>query len=134
MKSIKPGRGPSAMGAVGSIFGIIFGVFWTIMAYKITEEAPFPLVHEMFPFFGLVFIGAGIVNLIYNAANATGKNRMSVYDITDEHEELDPTEALLRGIRSKNISAVEKPSKYCSSCGAALKQDFKFCPSCGKNL
>lgn len=30
MKSVKPGRGPSAMNAVGSIAVGIFGVFWTI--------------------------------------------------------------------------------------------------------
>ena len=30
MKSIKPGRGPSAMGAMGSAFAVIFGIFWTI--------------------------------------------------------------------------------------------------------
>lgn len=32
MKSIKPGRGPSAMGALGSIICVVFGIFWTIMA------------------------------------------------------------------------------------------------------
>ena len=32
MKSVKPGRGPSGLGFIGSVFGIIFGIFWTIMA------------------------------------------------------------------------------------------------------
>ena len=32
MKSIKPGRGPSGLSFIGSVFGIIFGIFWTIMA------------------------------------------------------------------------------------------------------
>lgn len=29
MKSIKPGRGPSAMGAAGSIIAAVFGLIWT---------------------------------------------------------------------------------------------------------
>ncbi|MHB8061464.1 MAG: hypothetical protein ACYDG2_02340 [Ruminiclostridium sp.] len=36
MKSIKPGRGPSGMSFAGSIITIIFGVFWTIIAFSIT--------------------------------------------------------------------------------------------------
>ena len=32
MRSIKPGRGPSAMGAVGSAAIGVFGIFWTISA------------------------------------------------------------------------------------------------------
>ena len=39
MKSIKPGRGPSAMGAMGSIIAVIFGIFWTIAAASM--GAPF---------------------------------------------------------------------------------------------
>ena len=34
MKSIKPGRGPSMMGGVGSVIAAIFGVFWTIGAVQ----------------------------------------------------------------------------------------------------
>ena len=97
------------MGAVGSAIGIIFGVFWTIMAFTITQNAPFPLVHVMFPLFGLLFIGMGVANLIYNSANATGQNRMSVFDITDEHEESDPANILIRGRPSKNSPTTPKP-------------------------
>lgn len=32
MKSIKPGRGPSMMGAFGSAAVTVFGILWTIMA------------------------------------------------------------------------------------------------------
>lgn len=32
MKSIKPGRGPSKIGAAGSIFAVIFGIFWCLIA------------------------------------------------------------------------------------------------------
>ena len=39
MKSMKPGRGPSMMGGVGSVVAIVFGVFWTILAAGITSGA-----------------------------------------------------------------------------------------------
>ena len=32
MKSIKPGRGPSMMGAVGAAFAVVFGIIWTMAA------------------------------------------------------------------------------------------------------
>ena len=32
MKSVKPGRGPAGMKFIGSVFAIVFGIFWTIMA------------------------------------------------------------------------------------------------------
>ena len=34
LKSIKPGRGPSAMSAVSSVVAVIFGVFWTVMTVQ----------------------------------------------------------------------------------------------------
>lgn len=122
------------MGVVGSIVGIVFGIFWTVMAYTITKDAPFPFVHVFFPLFGLLFIGMGVANLIYNAVNTAGKNRMSVYDITDGNEESDPVETLFRGERSATTSNTVKPSRFCPSCGAALQQGYKFCPSCGKSV
>ena len=64
MKSIKPGRGPSAMGAMGSIIAVIFGIFWTIAAASM--GAPF-----FFPLFGVLFIIMGIVQAVYNFKNAT---------------------------------------------------------------
>jgi hypothetical protein len=134
MKSIKPGRGPSAMAAIGSVVGIVFGVFWTALAYEITKSAPFPLVHVVFPLFGLLFIGGGIASLIYNTANATGKNRMSVFDITDGQEESDPAANFLRRDASKPTPPASTAAGFCPSCGAALQAGYKFCPSCGKAL
>ena len=32
MRSIKPGRGPSMMGAAGAVFAVIFGIIWTFAA------------------------------------------------------------------------------------------------------
>ena len=48
MKSIKPGRGPSAMGAMGSIVAAVFGLIWTGAA--VSMGAPI-----FFPLFGVVF-------------------------------------------------------------------------------
>ncbi|HEX4084687.1 MAG TPA: hypothetical protein VHY22_07250 [Chthoniobacteraceae bacterium] len=134
MKSIKPGRGPSAIGAVGSLIGIGFGIFWTVMALTITKGAPVPFVHVVFPLFGLLFIGTGIVNLVYNATNATSKKRMSAFDITDEGEEQDPLDTLIRGGGQEGHSTSDNPSRFCPYCGTGLTRQFKFCPSCGKRI
>ena len=83
MKSIKPGRGPSAMGAVGAIIAVVFGVIWTGMASSM--NAP-----PLFPLFGVLFILIGIGQAVYHFINAAGKNRFSVYDITDSSEESAP--------------------------------------------
>ena len=37
MKSIKPGRGPSMLGAIIAIAIAIFGILWVIMASDITS-------------------------------------------------------------------------------------------------
>ena len=80
MRSIKRGRGPSMMNCVGSILAAIFGVVWTIIA--INMGAPF-----FFPIFGIIFVIVGIVQAAYNYKNATGKNRFSEFDITEENGE-----------------------------------------------
>ena len=90
MKSIKPGRRRSRYNAVGAVIGIVFGIIWTIAA--LSMGAPF-----FFPLFGLVFIGMGVYNAVYNYRNATSENRYSEFDITDENEEPDPlNEAAVR--------------------------------------
>ncbi|WP_297989720.1 zinc-ribbon domain-containing protein [Anoxybacillus sp.] len=124
MKSIKPGRGPSMQGFVGSLFSIIFGIFWTFMTFSITKDSPFPGT-QIFPLFGLIFVGLGIFQAVYHYKNATGKERMSIVDIVDEHEEKDPLNERFGRSEGK---------KYCSSCGTNIQADFRFCPSCGKEL
>lgn len=123
MKSIKPGRGPSAMGAAGSLIAIVFGIFWTIMAYSITRDSPFPLVGIFFPAFGVLFVIMGVVQTIYHYKNATGKERMSVFDITDSKEEDDPLNRRFG-----------KEQSYCPFCGTKVDGEYHFCPKCGKKL
>ncbi len=86
MKSVKSGRGPSALGAAGSIAAVIFGIFWTIIAFSMTKGMG--TMGLIFPLFGIIFIILGIANTVFHFKNATGKNRMSLVDITDSTEDL----------------------------------------------
>ena len=130
MKSIKPGRGPSMMGGIGSIFGIVFGIIWTCGAASIGAPGFFLL-------FGVAFIGIGVVNAVYSFKNATGENRYSDFDIVDSDEEPDPLNERF-GSRSDPEPEVQtgEPGKfaYCPYCGARLGEDFAFCGTCGRAL
>jgi len=152
MRSIKPGRGPSAMGAAGSVFAIIFGFIWTVIAFNITKDAPFPLVSVVFPLFGIAFIGMGIVQAVYHFKNATSRNRMSLLDIVDEKEEPDPlnlrfgsggsmsgmmdpdVDSVQNGNRSQGQRTRKYEGNYCPFCGSKVEADFVFCPGCGKEI
>lgn len=133
MKSIKPGRGPSMMGAVGSICAALFGVIWTLAAASM--GAPF-----FFPLFGLVFIGMGIVSAVYNFKNATGENRYSSFDIVDAQEEPDPLNQRFGGQDGYESTGFDDHASsneefsFCPYCGAKLGEDFAFCGKCGRQL
>ena len=114
------------MGGVMGIAGALFGVFWTVMA--IAGGAWF-----MAPF-GLIFIGVAVFNAIYNFKNATGKNRYSEYDITDENEELDPWDERFGSSESQKFSEQIKKGRYCPYCGTKNEENYKFCTDCGKEL
>ena len=128
MKSIKPGRAPSFMGGIVSIFLCVFGVFWTIMA--ISMDSP-----TIFPIFGVFFVFMGIIQAIYNFRNATGKKRYSAFDITDASEEPDP---LNQRYGSDVYTSTAEPDtiggNYCPHCGQPTKQGHAFCKSCGKAI
>jgi hypothetical protein len=143
MKSVKPGRGLSAMGFVGSIVFVLFGIFWTIMAYSITRDAPFPLVGTVFPLFGVLFIIIGIANAVYSFMNATGKNRMSIVDIVEHADEPDPLNQRFGNNQTQMGRLEETGTKrsvrkfegdYCPYCGVKVEDDFDFCPKCGKDI
>ncbi len=133
MKSIKPGRGPSGLNAMGSRFGIVFAIFWTIMA--VSMGAPI-----FFAGFGVIFIIMSIAQFVYHYKNATGKNRYSEFEITDESEETDPLNEYVRqrygdtyadGTPRANIGG---ENRFCPYCGAKAGDDFEYCPKCGKKL
>ncbi len=127
MKSVKPGRGPSAMGAMGSVIAVIFGIFWTIGAASM--GAPF-----FFPLFGVLFIIMGIVQAVYHFKNATGENRYSAFDITEDGEEPDPLSARLERPAQDAPPSDSDAFRFCPYCGAKLGTEFTFCGKCGKKL
>lgn len=130
MKSIKPGRGPSMMGAFGSAAVTIFGVVWTFST--VSMGAPM-----FFAFFGIIFVILGIVQTIYNLKNTIGKNRFSVYDLTDSNEESDPLNKHFS--KESSWSTLEESDdnidiRYCPYCGDKVEKDYLFCKKCGHRL
>ena len=128
MRSIKPGRGPSAMGAFGSLIMAVFGVFWTVFAMNIGAPG-------VFAAFGILFILAALGQLVYNLLNTTGENRMSIVDITEGGEEDDPLQRRF-GAKADTAGKLSANGAYsfCPYCGQQLDGDFQFCPKCGKAL
>lgn len=103
MYSVKPGRGPSAMSAVGGVIFIGFGVLWTILAGSMALGASsvlnrgfgeqigiFAWIPMIFPLFGVLAIVAGIASVAYSLRNTTSPNRYSAVEITTGSEEPDP--------------------------------------------
>ena len=132
MKSIKPGRGPSAMGAVGSLFAAVFGVIWTAAAASMGAPAFFCL-------FGVVFVIFGLVQAAYNFKNATGKHRYSAFDIVEGDEEPDPLNRRFAreaepDDQEPRQEAAEGELRFCPYCGARLGENFAFCGKCGREL
>ena len=126
MKSIKPGRGPSFMGGIMSIFVGLFGVVWTIAAAGMGGG--------LFALFGIVFVAVAVVRAIYNFRNATGKHRYSAFDITDSGEEPDPLNEQFGDLRLSTQKKTDVNSKFCPYCGTPVAGDFEYCNNCGKKL
>ena len=121
MKSVKPGRGPSMMGGVIGIFMIGFGILWTVFAAQASG---------IFAIFGVLWTCIAVTITVYNFKNATGKNRLSQFDITDADEEPDPFNERFGATQTNNNT----DNKFCPYCGTAVETDFEFCNSCGKKL
>ena len=127
MKSVKPGRGPSAMGAVGSVIAVVFGIFWTATAASMGAPGLFPL-------FGVLFVILGIVQAVYHFKNAAGKNRYSSFDIVEEGEEADPLNARFGTAEEPSSAPGEGTFRFCPYCGTRLAEGSVFCCKCGKKL
>lgn len=136
MYSVKPGRGPSAMGAIGGIFAAVFGVIWTIGAASMGAPGFFVL-------FGVMFVVMAIVGVAYNAYNATQKDRMSNLDITTGHEEPDPIARAMghvshthtqRPTQTENDTPRRFEGDFCPFCGVKVSSEFDYCPKCGKDI
>ena len=131
MKSIKPGRGPSMKAGVVGIAVAIFGVIWTCAAISMGAG-------PLFALFGIVFVAIAVFDVVYNFRNATGENRYSVYDITEDGEEPDPWN---ERFGADDVDRPEeerqrngKTYKFCPYCGTELQSDFVFCNVCGKKM
>lgn len=127
MKSIKPGRGPSALGAWGAIVAVVFGILWTAMAVSMGTPA-------IMPVFGVLFIITGIITGVYHFKNATGKNRYSSFDITDDGEEPDPLELRFGSADDGVHDDTARAAGFCPYCGAPAEAGYEFCRKCGKRL
>lgn len=116
------------MGGVGAVVVSIFGIFWTVMAANM--GAPF-----FFPQFGVVFVLLGVAQAIYHFRNATGEDRHSLYDITDESEEQDPFSRRFGRPQSGQPRTPQgERGSYCPYCGAQTQGDHSFCRQCGRRL
>lgn len=129
--SIKPGRGPSAFGAAGSVFAAIFGILWTILAFSMTRDAPFPIVKIVFPLFGVIFVAMAIMGAIYHSRNATQPNRFSSFDVLPHDQESDPLDPTLAAKDLTEQLGSLAPS-FCTACGHPFGVTDRFCASCGR--
>jgi len=134
MRSIKPGRGPSAMGAMGSAASGLFGIVWTIAAINMGAPIYFAL-------FGVIFVVLAIAQGIYHYKNATGKNRMSLVDITDNNSEPDPLDNFIHNSKSfENQTHEEQYNNvdnlnYCPFCGnKIIDAAYNYCTNCGEDI
>ena len=118
MKRIQPGRWPSKMGLVGSIFTVVFGIFWTILAFGMTRNAG--LLGVVFPLFGVLFVGVGIAQAVYHYKNVSGKGS-SLFDIVDETDAPPGREA-----------DEQTGARYCGYCGQRLQSGMLYCTKCGR--
>ncbi len=143
MKSIKPGRGPSKRSFVSSIFGVVFGIIWTIAALGMAVMTGFNFFALIFPLFGVCFVAMAIYDARIAWKNAHGEDRMSLFDVVDSKDEPDPwspdyeQQKLRQSQNNSQISAhseTNDEAKFCPYCGKPIESGYKFCKFCGKSL
>lgn len=127
MKSVKPGRGPSMMGGVMSIFMGLFGLLWTVIVASSGGG--------IFALFGVIFIAIAISQAVFHFKNATNKNRYSAFDIVDGEEEPDPLNVRFGGTAPRSNPVNQASVRFCPWCGDPVEdRNHQFCDKCGKKL
>ena len=96
----------------GCIFGLVFSIFWCIMA--VSMGAGFMLI------FGIPFVGMMIYRL-YVLLQMSQKE--------EPPKASDPWDRPAKAPR-KDCAA----GGYCPYCGSAVEESFVFCPKCGRKL
>lgn len=116
------------MGGLMGIAVAVFGVFWTIIALSM-GAGPIAL-------FGVIFVIIAVMQTVYHFKNATGKNRYSQFDITDDSEEPDPLNQRFgnRSSADRTTPTDSKSTAFCPYCGNSVAEDYEFCPKCGEKL
>jgi len=101
------------MGGIAGIGVVIFGVFWTIIAFRLTRGSPFPMLGIVFSLLGVLLVVFGIIMVISHFRNAAAKNRFSVIDINTSKIEPDPLNQLVspKPMLEPSLSEEEKLGK-----------------------
>ena len=124
MQNKKPDKKSEAI--VGGIIVGGFGLLWTIATFSLTKDSPWPIMHTIFPGFGILFtIGA-----IFNAV------KIYTSDGQDEQEKESTdrdTEWVNRIVGAvKEHQPQHKAEKWtCAYCGTVVDGEDTYCPSCG---
>lgn len=103
------------MGIAGSIFVVIFGIGWCLIA--LSMGAGFMLIFGI-PFVGFAAYRLGVM-LKLSKEEAAG---------TAPKKEVDPWD------RPQDPPASQAGGDFCPYCGFRLQSGFEFCPKCGRRL
>ena len=106
----KERKAGKAMSLGSSIFGLVFAIFWCVMAVAI--GAGFMLI------FGIPFVGMMIYRLYV----------ISQYAREDKPKEQDPWDRP----SGEPTKPTASGSAFCPYCGQPLEPAFEFCPKCGR--
>jgi hypothetical protein len=112
------------MGAIGSLVAVIFGIGWTLNV----AATPFGVRNPMV-IFGVAFVVMAVIQFFYHFKNTAGKNRMSLYDITDDNET-----AVKKTVNRERQASGSGTRGYCPHCGHKLNRGDAFCSTCGQSV
>ena len=107
----KERKAGKAMTLGGCIFGLVFSIFWCVMA--LSMGAGFMLI------FGIPFVGMMAYRLYVMAQLSKEEPK------EQPRTEVDPWDRPAQ----QPSSAV---SRFCPYCGEAVQESFTYCPKCGR--